>query len=210
MFCYFAPRTSRNKDTDECYGKVKQVNQAEAFALGVGEEVTVCLKHLRQETKLNKETCCYPLGDGTSCSTAFVPCPVRLMEFFKDFNSSCKGTYICRNHLEKADEIIGQATPPLFHDFEGLELFRRELSKNLIKLCDRVTMFFLFVTVNVTSPLPRCSSRLAPFCFMKNNNTHACIVSALSVGWWPYFLLRYCIIRMLLHSMRNERRLHRW
>ena len=28
------------------------------------------------------------------------------------------------------DEIIGQATPPLFNDFEGLELFRRELSKN--------------------------------------------------------------------------------
>ena len=27
MFCYFAPRTSRNKDTDECYGKLKQVNQ---------------------------------------------------------------------------------------------------------------------------------------------------------------------------------------
>ena len=27
------------------------------------------------------------------------------------------------------DEIIGQATPPLFNDFEGLELFRRELSK---------------------------------------------------------------------------------
>ena len=95
----------------------------------VGEEVTVCLKHLRQETKLNKETCCYPLGDGTSCSTAFVPCPVRLMAIFKDLSSSCKGTYICRNHLEKADEIIGQATPPLFHDFEGLELFRRELSK---------------------------------------------------------------------------------
>ena len=67
MFCYFAPLTSRNKDTDECYGKLKQVNQAEAFALGVGEEVTVCLKHLRQETKLNKETCCYPLDDGTSC-----------------------------------------------------------------------------------------------------------------------------------------------
>ena len=38
----------------------------------------------------------------------------------------------------------------------------------------------LFVTVNVISPLPRCSSCLAPFCFMKNNNTHACIVSALS------------------------------
>ena len=35
MFCYFAPSTSRNKDTDECYGKVKQVNQAEAFALGL-------------------------------------------------------------------------------------------------------------------------------------------------------------------------------
>ena len=44
-------------------------------------------------------------------------------------SSMGKGTYICRNHLEKADEIIGQATPPLFHDFEGLELFRRELSK---------------------------------------------------------------------------------
>ena len=27
------------------------------------------------------------------------------------------------------DEIIGQATPPLFNDFEGLELFRREFSK---------------------------------------------------------------------------------
>ena len=105
------------------------MNQAEAFALGVGEEVTVCLKHLRQETKLNKETCCYPLGDGTSCSTAFVPCPVRLIAIFKDLSSSCKGTYICRNHLEKADEIVGQATPPLFHDFEGLKLFRRELSK---------------------------------------------------------------------------------
>ena len=129
MFCYFAPRTSRNKDTDECYGKLKQVNQAEAFDFGVGEVVTVCLKHLRQETKLNNETCCYPLGDGTSFSTAFVPCPVRLMAIFKDLSSSCKGTYICRNHLEKADEIIGQATPPLFHDFEGLELFRRELSK---------------------------------------------------------------------------------
>ena len=105
------------------------MNQAEAFALGVGEEVTACLKHLRQETKLNKETCCYPLGDGTSCSTAFVPCPVRLIAIFKDLSSSCKGTYICRNHLEKADEIVGQATPPLFHDFEGLKLFRRELSK---------------------------------------------------------------------------------
>ena len=128
MFCYFAPCTSRNKDTDECYGKLKQVNQAEAFDTGVGEEVTVCLKHLRQETKLNKETCCYPLGDGTSCSTAFVPCPVRLMAIFKDLSSSCKGTYISRNHLEKADEIIGQATPPLFYDFEGLELFCRELS----------------------------------------------------------------------------------
>ena len=51
------------------------------------------------------------------------------MAIFKDFISSCKGTYICRNHVEKADEIIGQATPPLFHDFEGLELVRRELSK---------------------------------------------------------------------------------
>ena len=131
MFCYFATRTSRNKDTDECYGKLKQVNQAEAFDLGVGEVVTVCLKHLRQEAKLNKETCCYPLGDGTSCSTAFVPCPVRLMAIFKDLSSSCKGTYICCNHLEKADEIIGQATPSLFHDFEGLELFRNELSKKI-------------------------------------------------------------------------------
>ena len=27
------------------------------------------------------------------------------------------------------DEIIGQATPPLSNDFEGLELFRREVSK---------------------------------------------------------------------------------
>ena len=27
------------------------------------------------------------------------------------------------------DEIIGQATPRLFNDFEGLELFRREFSK---------------------------------------------------------------------------------
>jgi len=53
MFCFFAPRSSRNKDTDDCYGKLKQVNQAEAFDLGVGEEVTVCLKHLRQETKRN-------------------------------------------------------------------------------------------------------------------------------------------------------------
>ena len=125
MLCYFAPHTSRNKGTDECYGKLKQVKQAQAF----GEEVTVCLKHLRQETKLNKETCCYPLGDGTSCSTAFVPCPVRVMAIFKDLSSSCKGTYICRNHLEKADKIIGQATPSLFHDFEGLELFRCQLSK---------------------------------------------------------------------------------
>jgi len=95
MFCFSAPCSSKNKDTDDCYGKLKQVNQAEAFDLGVGEEVTVCLKHLRQETKRNKETCCYPLGDGSSCSTAFVPCPVRLMAIFKDLSSSCKGTYIC-------------------------------------------------------------------------------------------------------------------
>ena len=180
MICYFAPRTSRNKDTDECYGKVKQVNQAEAFDIGVGEEVTVCLKHLRQETKLNNETCCYPLGDGTSCSTAFVPCPVRLMAIFKDLSSSCKGTYICRNHLEKADEIIGQATPPLFMISKGWNCFAVNCQKNLIQLYDRVTIFFLFVRVNVISPLPHCSSRLAPFCFMKNNSTHACIVSALS------------------------------
>ena len=32
------------------------------------------------------------------------------------------------------DDIIGQATPPLFNDFEGLELFRRDFSKNLIQL----------------------------------------------------------------------------
>ena len=88
MFCYFAPPTSRNKDTDERYGKLKQMNQAEAFDFGIEEVVTFCLKHLRQETKLNNETCCYPLGDGTSCSTAFVPCPVRLMAIFKDFSSS--------------------------------------------------------------------------------------------------------------------------
>jgi len=58
MFCYSAPRSSRYKVTDDCYGKLNQVNQAEAFDLGVGEEVTVCLKHLRQETKRNKEICC--------------------------------------------------------------------------------------------------------------------------------------------------------
>ena len=105
IFCFFAPRSSRNKDIDDCYGKLKQVNQAEAFDLGVGEEVTVCLKHLRQETKRNKETCCYPLGDGSSCSTAFVPCPVRLTAIFKDLSSSSKGTYICRNHLAEADQV---------------------------------------------------------------------------------------------------------
>ena len=105
MLCFFVPRSSRNKDTDHCYGKLKQVNQAEAFDLGVGEEVTVCLKHLRQETKRNKETCCYPLGDGSSFSTAFVPCPVHLTAILKDLSSSCKGTYICRNHLAEADQV---------------------------------------------------------------------------------------------------------
>ena len=105
MFCIFPPHSSRNKDTDDCYGKLKQVNQAEAFDLGVGEEVTICLKHLHQETKRNKETCCYPLGDGSSCSTAFVPCPVRLTAIFKDLSSSCKGTYICCNHLAEADQV---------------------------------------------------------------------------------------------------------
>ena len=117
MFCFSALRSSKNKDTDDCYGKLKQVNQAEAFDLGVGEEATVCLKHLHQETKRNKETCCYPLGDGSSCSTAFVPCPVRLMAIFKYLSSSCKGTYICRNHLAEAhqvDEVTGHNayTPP--------------------------------------------------------------------------------------------------
>ena len=115
-----------------------------------------------------------------SCSTAFVPCPVRLMAIFKDLSSSCKGTYICRNHLEKADEIIGQATPPLFMISKGWNCFAVNCQKNLIQLYDRVTIFFLFVTVNVISPLPRSSSCLAPFYFMKNNSTHACIVSALS------------------------------
>ena len=70
-----------------------------------------------EKLKLNKETCCYPLGDGTSCSTAFVPCPVRLMAIFKDLSSSCKGTYICRNHLEKADqndEVTGHNAYTLF------------------------------------------------------------------------------------------------
>ena len=105
MYCFFAPRSSRNKDTDDCYGKLKQVNQVEAFDLGVGEEVTVCLKHLRQEKKRNKETCCYPLRDGSSCSTAFVPCPVRLTAIFKDLSCSCKCTYICRNHLAEADQV---------------------------------------------------------------------------------------------------------
>ena len=107
-------------------------------------------------------------------------CPVRLMAIFKDLSSSCKGNYICRNHLEKADEIIGQAIPPLFMISKGWDCFAVNCQKNLIQLYDR-GIFFLFVTVNVISPLPRCYSRLAPFCFMKNNNTHACIVSALSM-----------------------------
>ena len=63
---------------------------------------------------------------------------------------------------------------------KGWNCFAVNCQKNLIQLYDRVTIFFLFVTVNVISPLPHCSSRLAPFCFMKNNTTHACIVSALS------------------------------
>ena len=63
----------------------------------------------------------------------------------------------------------------------GWNCFAVNCQKNLIQLYDRVTTFFLFVTVNVISPLPRCSSRLAPFCFMKNSNMHACIVSALSI-----------------------------
>ena len=37
------------------------------------------------------------------------------------------------------------------------------------------------MTVTVVSPLPHCSSRLAPVCFMKNSNTHACIISGLSM-----------------------------
>ena len=117
MFSFFAPRSCRNKDTDDCYGQLKQVNQAEAFDFGVGEEVTVCLTYLRQETKHTKETCCYPLGTGSSCSTAFVPYPIRLTGLFKDLSSSCKGTYICRNRLAEADqvdEVIGHNayTPP--------------------------------------------------------------------------------------------------
>ena len=80
------------------------MNQVEAFDLGVEEEVTVCLKHLRQETKRNKETCCYPFGDGSSCSTSFAMCPVRLTAIFKDLSSSCKGTYICQKHLAEADQ----------------------------------------------------------------------------------------------------------
>ena len=79
------------------------------------------------------------------------------------------------------DEIIGQATPPLFNDFKGLKLFRCEFSKQFDSLIRQGDDIFLFVTVNVICPLPCCSSHLAPFCFMKNSNTHACIVSALSM-----------------------------
>ena len=76
---------------------------------------------------------------------------------------------------------------------KGWNCFAVNCQKNLIQLYDRVTIFFLFVTVNVISLLPRCYSRLAPFCFMKNNNTHACIVSALS-GSWEYLSTQYdCI-----------------
>ena len=63
---------------------------------------------------------------------------------------------------------------------KGWNCFAVNSQKNLIHLYDRVTIVFLFVTVNVISPLPRCSSCLAPFCFMKNSNAHACIVFALS------------------------------
>ena len=66
--------------------------------------------------------------------------------------------------------------------------------KNLIQLYDRVAIFFLFVTVNVISPLPRCSSRLTPFCFMKNSNTHACIVSALSLSLEKFESCKYLLI----------------
>ena len=125
MFCYFALHTSRNKDTDECYGKWKQVNQAEAFDFGVGEEVTVSetsatRNKAQQRNMLLSIRRWYFMFD-CLCTLS---CPFD--GNCQNLSSSCKGTYICRNHLEKADEIIGQATPPLFHDFEGLELFHRE------------------------------------------------------------------------------------
>ena len=79
------------------------------------------------------------------------------------------------------DEIIGRQHHHFLMISKVWNCFAVNCQKNLIQLYDRVMIFFLFVTVNVISPRPRCSSRLAPFCFMKNSNTHACIVSALSI-----------------------------
>ena len=104
------------------------------------------------------------------------------------------------------DEIIGQTATPIFIDFEGLELFRHDLSRKFDSVIWQGNDIFLFVPVNVNSPLPRCSSRLAPFCSMKNCNTHACIVFALSsTSQFHYFqAIYYCYLHDLLHILHEE------
>ena len=112
MFCFFAPRSSRNKDTDDCYGKFKQVNQAEVFDLD-----TKCKKcHSFLSNRIEELTEAFNEG--------------LLTDDEKDANRNEEDA--SQDLLlddDDEDEIIGQTTTPIFIDFEGLELFRRELSK---------------------------------------------------------------------------------
>ena len=117
MECFYATKSMRSRNSETCNGHVNQLTSKEAQDLGIFRNISVCLKHERQEIKRNTANCCFPFKNDVLCSAEKKVCPGRLLRVFLSLNGSHEGNFICIKHLCEADntsEVVGnpEYVPP--------------------------------------------------------------------------------------------------